>query len=196
MTTMASRQFHFSGGTILPIATIGDPVLRKENRQLTRQEIESPQTQSLIRDLVATMHDAEGIGIAAPQIAVSRRVAIIELASTSERYPDMGEFPLTVFINPKVTVLDEQPQNYWEGCLSVPGMRGLVTRPGKVRVDYLNEQGHPCTLEASGFPATVVQHELDHLDGVLFTDRMDDMTKLVTLDNYRRFWAGAQPELD
>jgi peptide deformylase len=100
----------------------------------------------------------------------------------------MGKQPLSVFINPKITVLDPKEQAFWEGCLSVPELRGLVDRPRKIQVDYLDRSGAPRQVVAEGFLATVFQHELDHLAGTLFLDRMKDRTKLAFLEEYRRYW--------
>jgi len=135
------------------------------------------------------MHAEGGIGIAAPQIGESVRVAVIAIDRASARYPNMADFPLTVFVNPLITVLDPAAQGYWEGCLSVPNLRGYVMRPRAVRVDFLDGRGQPRSLEAEGFLATVLQHEIDHLDGVLFVDRVRDTTKLATVENYMRYWS-------
>jgi len=149
---------------------------------------------SAIEDLSDTQQHLGGIGIAAPQIGISLRIAIIEFDQSSSRYPGMGNLPRTIFINSVLTVLDETSQTYWEGCLSVPGIRGRVSRPRKVRVDYLNEMGAPQSLVAEGFLATVLQHELDHLDGVLFVDRVRQglgETELAYLDEYQEFHSGS-----
>ena len=150
----------------------------------------------LVGDLIDTMHAEGGIGIAAPQIGESVRVAIIEIDAASTRYPDMSAFPLTLFVNPRVTVVDAAEQGFWEGCLSVPGLRGYVSRPREVRVEYLDGDGTPRLLEAEGFLATVVQHELDHLDGVLFVDRVRDTRRLATVENYARYWARREDSPD
>jgi peptide deformylase len=139
------------------------------------------------------MHKEGGIGIAAPQVGVSVRAAVIEIESDSERYVDSPEFDLEVFLNPVVTVIDQTEQSYWEGCLSIPDLRGLVPRPRRVRVDYMGADGEARSIEAEGFLATVLQHELDHLDGVLFVDRVRDTTKLATIEDYRRFWLEEEP---
>ena len=171
-----------------PIVHIGDPLLRQKARVLAPDEIGSPMIHELLADMTATMHEEGGIGIAAPQVGASVRVAIVEIDAGSNRYPDMRPFPLTALLNPRLTVLDPQEQAYWEGCLSVPNLRGLVFRPRKVRVEYVGLDGAEHTIVAEGFLATVFQHELDHLDGILFLDRVRDMRRLATTDNYRRFW--------
>jgi len=173
---------------VRPILTIGNPVLRQVARELTREEILSPEVRALIEDMVDTMHHEEGIGIAAPQVGESLRMAIVEIAVDSERYPEMNPFEQAVLINPRLAVLDATEQGYWEGCLSVPNLRGLVHRPRTVRVDYLDLDGEPASVAADGFLATVFQHELDHLDGVLYIDRVRDTRKIATVDDYVRFW--------
>jgi len=175
---------------IRKVARLGHPVLRQKTRELTSEEIHSPEIQRLIQDLRDTQAEYGGIGIAAPQIHESVRVAIIEFDGTNVRYRDTGSQPLTVFINAKVTVLDSHEQTYWEGCLSVPGLRGQVSRPRKIRVDYLDETGSERSLVAEGFLATAFQHELDHLDGVLFVDRVmtaPGLTALSFTEEYQRF---------
>ena len=143
------------------------------------------------------MHAEGGIGIAAPQIGEPLRAAVIEISSVSNRYPGMQPFPLTLFINPRIVVVDATEQGFWEGCLSVPGLRGYVLRPRGVRVEYLDAAGSSRSLLAEGFLATVVQHELDHLDGVLFVDRVRDTKRLTTVENYVKHWARADdsPEI-
>jgi peptide deformylase len=181
---------------VRPLRTIGDPVLRTPAADVAPAFLRSPELDRLIADLVDTMRAEGGIGIAAPQIGESLRAAIIEIAPDSTRYPDMQPFPLTLFVNPCIHVLDATEQSFWEGCLSVPGLRGYVPRPRRVRVDYLNAKGAAESLTADGFLATVLQHELDHLDGVLFVDRVRDTTRLTTLENYARYWARRDDSLE
>jgi peptide deformylase len=172
---------------IRKVARMGHPVLRQVARDLTPAEIRSPAIRSLIQDMVETMHEYGGIGLAAPQVHESVQLAIIELGEESERYPNRGKQPLSVFINPIITVLDATEQGFWEGCLSVPELRGLVHRPRKIRVDYLDLDAKPQTIEAEGFLATVFQHELDHLAGKLFVQRMKDLSKLSFIEEYQRY---------
>ena len=177
---------------IRKVARLGNPILRQQARDLSVEEIFSRETQELIQDLRDTQAENGGIGIAAPQIDVPLRVAIIEFSESSARYPGMGAQPLTVLINARITVLDSTEQTYWEGCLSVPGLRGRVSRPRKVRVDYLDERSHAQSIVAEGFLAAVFQHELDHLDGVLFVDRVKTTpgaTELAFSEEYQRFIA-------
>jgi peptide deformylase len=125
---------------------------------------------------------AGGIGLAAPQIGISKQLAIIKLSEESDRYPDMEDSESFVIFNPKISVLDENEQGFWEGCLSVPGLRGFVERPRSIRVDYLDENAEPVFIEIEDFLATVFQHELDHLIGKLYVDRMKDITTLTFED--------------
>lgn len=139
--------------------------------------------------MIDTMHEYGGIGLAAPQVHESIQLALIELSGQNERYPNMPEQPLLVLHNPKVTILDAALQEFWEGCLSVPEIRGLVARPRKIRVDYLDQKASPQSIEAEGFLATVFQHELDHLSGILYVDKAMAGT-LSFLEEFRRFPVG------
>lgn len=166
---------------IRKIARMGHPILREKARDLSVEDIRSKWFARLLEDMVETMEEYGGIGLAAPQIHESISVAIIDYASDNARYAEekledsdaaMRAMPLSVFINPKVTVLDSKEQGFWEGCLSIPEIRGLVYRPRKIRIDYLDREGDPQSLIAEDFLATVFQHELDHLAGTLFVDRI------------------------
>jgi peptide deformylase len=180
---------------ILKVARMGHPVLRKKARELSKEEIKSSDIQRLVQDMVETMREYSGIGLAAPQVHESMRLAVIELSPENSRYPGHGEHPLMVLFNPKVTVLDSSLQGAWEGCLSIPEVRGWVKRPRKIQVDFLDLGGVERTLVAEGFLATVFQHELDHLDGRLFIDLIKDTTRLAFLTEYQRYWQG-EPEVD
>ncbi len=172
------------------IIRMGHPTLRRAARPLTSDDLRNPETARLVKDMVDTLHDSGGIGLAAPQIDESLRLAIIQIPGGPSRYGDIESMPLTVFVNPRVEVVDPQARGYWEGCLSVPGMRGFVERPQFVRVSYQDLTGAAHELELKDFLATVFQHEFDHLDGVLYIDRMDDPTKLVFEEEYLRYVAG------
>jgi peptide deformylase len=171
-----------------PVLTIGNPVLRKVARRVPRAEFGSRKLTRLVADMVATMRAEGGIGIAAPQVGESLQVAVIEIEPGSTRYRDAVPVARTVVVNPKITVLDRRKQAFWEGCLSIPNLRALVERPRKIRVDYLDLAGERRSIEAQGFLATVFQHELDHLAGVLFLDRVRDTTKIATLEEFQRHW--------
>lgn len=171
---------------IKQIVRMGNPLLRKESQEVSESELKTDFFSQLISDLKDSMDHYGGIGIAAPQIGVSKKVAIIELSPTN-RYGEEISLPLTVFINPIIEVLNPEPKGYWEGCLSVPGLRGFVERPQHLRVTYLNPQGEKKVLEAKGFLATVVQHELDHLFGVLYVDRIKDPSLLSFQEEFEEF---------
>lgn len=169
------------------IIRMGHPTLRKVARPLTARELASPDTARLITDMVDTLADSGGIGLAAPQVNESVRLAIIEIDGGASRYGEIPAMPLTVFANPVIEVIDPAAAGVWEACLSVPGLRGYVERPQFVRVTYQDLAGKKHVLELKGFLATVFQHEFDHLDGVLYVDRMTDPTKLVFEDEYLRY---------
>ncbi len=161
------------------ILRMGQPVLRRRARPLTEAERTDPALRTLVDDMVDTLDAAGGIGLAAPQIGEALRLAIIRVPGGPSRYGELESIPLTVYVNPEIEVLDRITQGFWEGCLSVPGLRGWVERPRAIRVRWLDLDGEPQSAEYSGFLATVFQHEFDHLDGHLYVDRMTDMTRLV-----------------
>ena len=179
--------------SIRKIARMGHPVLRVKARELRPEEFGSPELERLIDDLIETMHEYEGIGLAAPQIHEPVRLAVIEFDPENSRYQDLNlqtEQSLLIIANPKIHVLDPELQGFWEGCLSVPELRGLVYRPRKIRVDYFDHLGKAASLTLEGFLATVFQHELDHLDGVLYLDRVKNdpgQTPLAFTLEYERF---------
>jgi peptide deformylase len=174
---------------IRKIVRMGHPVLRRPAAPLAREDIASDATRRLIADMIDTLHDYGGIGLAAPQIGEPIRLAIVEIPEGGTRYGDIPGMPLTVFINPAITVLDPAAKGYWEGCLSVPGLRGFVERPQSIRVDYLDLEGKERSLELAGFLATVFQHEFDHLDGKLYIDRLADTRLLAFEEEFTRYLA-------
>lgn len=168
------------------IATIGHPVLREVARPVTAAELASPKVQAFIDDLIETMHDANGAGIAATQVYEPIRICVIEIRN-NPRYPYKPNFPLTLLVNPTVTpTTDETFMNY-EGCLSVPNLRGEVRRFAGVRVSAMNRSGEPLDFEVRGLTAGTFQHEVDHLDGKLFLDRVEDTRTLATWADFERF---------
>jgi peptide deformylase len=169
------------------IMRMGHPVLREVARPLSPDALGSDWLQRLVADMIDTLHDYGGIGLAAPQIGESVRLAIVEIEGGPTRYGDLPPVPLTAFVNPEIEVVNESTAGYWEGCLSVPGLRGFVERPQHVRVTYSDLSGGQRALELTGFLATVFQHELDHLDGRLYVDRLSDPKLLSFEDEYVRF---------
>jgi peptide deformylase len=166
---------------------MGHPTLRQPARPLEPDEIGSEVVHRLVADMIETLHDYGGIGLAAPQVNESIRLAIVELPGGSSRYGELPELPLTVFVNPRIEVLDSDTAGYWEGCLSVPGLRGYVERPQHVQVTASNLQGEDLSLELKGFAATVFQHEFDHLEGRLYLDHITDARNLVFEQEYERY---------
>jgi len=181
----------------LKIVQAGEPVLRAQARQLTRQEIISDEIQRLIRDMRETMRDAPGVGLAAPQVGMALQLAVIEdreelLSSLpAEELAEKERKAVTfhVMINPEITLLGDDIAEFYEGCLSLPGFWAVVPRAHRVRVTYLDEHGEPQSVEASGWYARILQHEIDHLRGTLYFDRMETRT-FTSLDNWNRFWKG------
>ena len=158
--------------TVRRVLKMGDPLLFKVAEAV--QEFDSPDLHALIGDMFDTMAALNGAGLAAPQIGISRRVVIFGVEA-NPRYPDVEPVPATVLINPVIELLTKDTEEGWEGCLSVPGMRGLVSRYTRLRYSGFDQHGTPLTREAHGFHARVVQHECDHLDGILYPMRLKDM---------------------
>jgi len=172
--------------SVRAIATVGHPVLRERAREVTRAELASPAVQTLIDDLIDTMHHANGAGIAANQVHETVRVAVIEV-DHNPRYPYKPPIPLTVIVNPVIEPLDDELVEINEGCLSVPDLRGNVMRHVNVRVRYLDRDGNEHDEVKRGLTAGTFQHECDHLDGRLFLDRVVDTTTLTTWEQFERF---------
>ena len=173
--------------TIRKILRMGHPTLRQKAREVTIEELNTPEFSELISDMIDTLHDSGGIGLAAPQIDVSIRMAIIEIQGGDSRYGVIPSIPMTVFINPTVEVIGPTEMGYWEGCLSIPGLRGFVERPQGIRINALNRHGEQISMELNGFLATVFQHEFDHLDGKLYIDHIDNRELLVFEEEYEQF---------
>ncbi|HTY48208.1 MAG TPA: peptide deformylase [Steroidobacteraceae bacterium] len=158
--------------TVRTVLKMGDPLLRQVAQPLCGAEF--PQLGELLTDMQDTMRALSGAGLAAPQIGVSRRVVIFEMHE-NPRYPHVAPIPFTVLVNPVLTPLGEEQEEGWEGCLSVPGLRGLVPRYRRLRYQGLDAEGGPIDRTVEGFHARVVQHEVDHLDGILYPQRILDM---------------------
>ncbi len=172
--------------TVLPIISVGHPTLRERTHELSVQELRSEETQRFIDDLIETMRAAGGAGLAANQVDDLRRVAVIEV-DDNPRYPYKPPIPLTVMVNPLITRIDEETFPINEGCLSVPGLRGVVDRHISVRVSYLDREGQCCEEVRRGLTAGTFQHEVDHLDGTLFLDRVRDPSTFTTWEQFERF---------
>lgn len=165
---------------------MGNPILRKKTAQVPKDFLKSDDFRQLMSDMFDSMKHYGGIGIAAPQIGEDKQIAIIELMGFN-RYGEEVNLPLTVFINPEIEFLTTEEQGFWEGCLSVPGLRGYVERPKKIKVKYLSDSGEHKEIIAEGFLATVLQHELDHLQGILYVDRVRDPKLLTYQEEFEQF---------
>lgn len=177
------------------LCRMGHPILRLTAKEVTRDQLKTDAFTQLLSDMQESMKHYGGIGIAAPQLGVSCQVALIELTGTN-RYGEVIDLPLTTFINPKLEVLTSEVQGFWEGCLSVPGLRGYVERPRKLKVSFWDETGAARVITAEGFLATVIQHELDHLFGVLYVDRIRDSKLLAYQEEFEAYLQDDAPELD
>jgi len=188
-------------GVDLEIVQTGHPVLRQQARALTPAEIAGKEIQKLIESMRKTMHEAPGVGLAAPQIGLSLQLAVIEdreeyhkdVAAEQLRERERRPVPFHAIINPRITEMSTDSAEFFEGCLSLPGFSALVPRARAVRVEFLNERGLKETLEASGWYARILQHEIDHLRGTLYIDRMKTRT-FSSLDNWNKFWKGKSIE--
>ncbi len=168
--------------SILKVARIGHPVVRAAAQPVPKQAFRDPLFQKLIDDMRETMYEYEGVGLAGPQVHESWRLAVIEVPASDDR--TRAEVPFMVLVNPTVTPLGEDREAGWEGCLSVPDLRGIVPRLKRLRLDALDRQGKPYSLEASDFFARVIQHECDHLEGHVYLDRMADMRSLTFIKEF------------
>ena len=168
--------------SILKVGRLGHPVLRMESKRLPEEALSSPAIQTLIDNMMHTMVEYSGVGLAAPQVHESLAIAVIE------SHGPRGDIPMTVLINPDVTILDEEILEDWEGCLSIPDMRGRVPRWRKLRVNALDRHGNRLEFTAEDFAARVIQHEFDHLMGKVYLDRMRDFKALTHLAEFQRYW--------
>jgi peptide deformylase len=173
--------------SILKVTRLGHPVLRQVTQNVSPRELESPALQKLIDDMIETMKEYDGVGLAADQVHESKQIAVLEVAD-NPRYPQKPNVPLTVLINPKITPLTEEMEEDWEGCLSVPDLRGRVPRYKSIRVQAWDRSGNELDFVAEDFHARVIQHEFDHLHGKVYLDRMRDFSTLTFLQEFARYW--------
>ncbi|MEE9305223.1 MAG: peptide deformylase [bacterium] len=171
---------------ILKVAQLGHPVLRQEAKPVPAELFGDAALERLITDMLDTLREYEGVGLAGPQVHHLIQLIVIEAA---DERTDRGEIPLTVLLNPRILETSEEMVTDWEGCLSAGDLRGLVPRARRVVVEALDPGGQPLTLKAEDFFARVLQHEIDHLQGTLFIDRMDDLQSLSFGREYLRYWA-------
>jgi peptide deformylase len=180
--------------SILKVARMGHPVLRTRAKPVDPGDIKSPRFQQLIDDMFETMQEYQGVGLAAPQVHQGVRLFVAGFAprhDADERDEDDDEdrdVPLMALINPEISLIGDDMQEDWEGCLSIPDVRGRVTRAHDIAVKAYDRKGRRIQMTARGFTARVIQHETDHLDGVLFLDRMETFETLTFLDEFGRYW--------
>ena len=180
---------------ILKVARLGHPVLRQVARPIAVESIPSAEVQRLIDDMIETMREYDGAGLAANQVHTLLQVAVIEVAG-NPRYPDAPDIPLTVLVNPVVTPLTDEMEEGWEGCLSVPDMRGRVPRHTAVRLECYDREARRVELVTKDFFARVVQHETDHLNGIVYVDRMRDLSSLSHMAEWQKHWLGIREQAD
>jgi len=174
--------------SILKVARLGHPVLRAKARPLEKADLKSAVVQHLIDDMIDTMVEYHGVGLAAPQVHEGVRIFVASLDVDEKDGGDSDPEPIAL-INPEITAVGSDVVEEWEGCLSIPDVRGRVPRAREILVRALDRNGERLELRAHDFPARVLQHEADHLDGVLFLDRMQSLETLTFLDEYSRYWA-------
>ena len=174
---------------IKDILKMGHPALREIAQSVPPKNIQSKAIQDIIIDMIDTLEETGGIGLAAPQIGESLRIVIIKIPEGSSSYGEVKGVPLSIFINPEFAKIGQEEEARWEGCLSVPGLRGLVSRPQHLKLNYLNAIQEQKEIEIKGFLATVLQHECDHLDGILYIDRLVDSKHLSFESEFAEFTA-------
>jgi peptide deformylase len=180
---------------ILKVARLGHPVLRQVAKPVPREEIRSADVQRLIDDMIETMREYDGAGLAANQVHTLRAIAVIEVLA-NPRYPDAPQIPLTVVINPVVAPVGDEMEDGWEGCLSVPDMRGVVPRYRAIRLECYDRDAQKVSLIAKDFFARVIQHESDHLNGIVYLDRMRGLSTLSHIAEWNKHWLGTREQAE
>lgn len=165
---------------------MGHPILRTTAAEVDVDEIATPGFQDFVDSMIETMHEYDGAGLAAPQVHVAKRVVVMEVAN-NPRYPDAPSIPLSVLINPRIQFMTDERMDVVEGCLSIPDLRGVVPRISEIELAAIDREGSPIRGRFAGFPAAVVQHECDHLDGVLYIDRVANTESLSFLREFERY---------
>ena len=174
--------------SILKVSRLGNPVLRRQSDEVSRETLAGPVIQTLIDNMIVTMVEYHGVGLAAPQVHEGLRVFVAAISSDADD-PLPPESEPMVFVNPIITPVGPDIVEEWEGCLSIPDLRGRVPRAREVKVSGWDRSGGRLDVHTQGFPARVIQHETDHLDGILFFDRMKSLDTLSYLDEYARYWS-------
>ena len=180
--------------SILKVARMGHPVLRVRTKLLEPAEIKSPRIQQLIDDMFETMQEYQGVGLAAPQVHESLRLFVAGFpprrdGDDEEDEEEEDRVPLMALINPEITIVGDDTADDWEGCLSIPDIRGRVPRAREIQVKAFDRRGRRIEINARGFTARVIQHETDHLDGVLFFDRMESFETLTFIEEFSKYWS-------
>jgi peptide deformylase len=181
---------------VLKVAKLGNPVLRQIAKQVDLNELadQHGELQNFIDDMIDTMHEEDGVGLAAPQVNRSLKIVVLEYEN-NERYPGESSIPLTALVNPVLSDYGEEKALGWESCLSLVDFRGLVARSTSVTLKAYDRDGNRIEKRAIGFEAVVLQHEIDHLNGKVFLDRMEDFTKLAYQAEFEEFWLKKDPVL-
>jgi peptide deformylase len=181
---------------VLKVAKLGNPVLRQVARQVDLKELADPkgELQNFIEDMIDTMREEGGVGLAAPQVNRSLQIVVLEYEN-NERYPGESSIPVTALINPVLSDYSEEKDSGWESCLSLIDFRGLVQRSRSVTLNAYDREGNKIEKRATGFEAVVLQHEIDHLNGKVFLDRMEDLTQLAYQEEFEEFWLKKDPVL-
>ena len=179
---------------VLKVAKLGNPILRQISKQVDLKELAGQQgeLQNFIDDMIDTMREEDGVGLAAPQVNRSLQIVVLEYEN-NERYPDESSIPVTVLVNPVLSDYGEEKVLGWESCLSLVDFRGLVPRSTSVTLKAYDRDGDRIEKRATGFEAVVLQHEIDHLNGKVFLDRMEDLTKLAYQEEFEEFWLKKDP---
>jgi peptide deformylase len=179
---------------VLKVAKLGNPILRQISKQVDLKELADQQgeLQRFIDDMIDTMREEDGVGLAAPQVNRSQQIVVLEYEN-NERYPDESSIPVTVLVNPVLSDYGEEKVLGWESCLSLVDFRGLVPRSTSVTLKAYDRDGDRIEKRATGFEAVVLQHEIDHLNGKVFLDRMEDLTKLAYQEEFEEFWLKKDP---
>ena len=179
--------------TVLKITKLGNPILREVSKPVKLSHLANncSELQAFIDNMIDTMQKEGGVGLAAPQVGKSLRIVVMECLQ-NERYPDRKSIPLKVIINPKITYMSDEKVSGWESCLSLIDFSGWVTRSKKIIVEGYNRDAKPIKIDTDDFSAIVLQHEIDHLDGIVFIDRMQDLKKLSYQEEFKTFWLGKE----
>lgn len=173
--------------SFLKVARLGHPVLRKPIAPVSEKELREPRTQTLIDDMIATMREYDGVGLAANQVHNSKQILVIE-SRRNPRHEGAEEIPLLILVNSNITWYSDEKEEDWEGCLSVPYLKGKVERSTAIEVESFDRKMKKQDFRAEGFLAVVIQHELDHLNGKVFLDKMKDFSTLTHLEEYGKYW--------